>query len=341
MLLAVSGIPPHAGGRLQRVTLTLVLLGAGLAVLAWTFRRLELTPADIRAGFSSIGVWFAAILLLSFLRFVLRAHAWILLTGLPIPLRASVTASLAGDALGNVTPLGLAASEPAKALYLRHHAPPSHTLAALVAENFFYGVSVAIYVMLAAGAMFLFFDLPPAVRVAGHLSLASMGAVLVGSAWLAWSKPALLSTLLARLPGTRLAALSNRVRRFEERTYGAAAHDGRPLAAVAACEAGIHVLSLAECWLTFWLLTGVTSIVPALVFDGFNRIVNVVFKHLPLRMGVEEGGTALLAAAIGLPPHDGFMLAIVRKVRSIVWAAVGLGIWGKRSASSEPVAGDR
>lgn len=280
-------------------------------------------------------MWFVAILALSFVRFVLRAYAWIVLTGLPIPLRSAVAATISGDALGNVTPLGLAASEPAKALYLRRHADPARTLPALVAENFFYSVSVAVYVIVAAGAMFVFFDLPPAVRVAGQLSLAGMAIVLVGAAWLAWRKPSIASAIVARLPGRRAAALADRVQRFEHDTYGAATHESRPLAAVVACEAGFHVLSLIECWLTFWLLAGSTALVPALVFDGFNRVVNVVFKHLPLRVGVEEGGTALLAAAIGLSAHDGFMLGIVRKVRMIVWAAVGLGLWARASVKKE------
>lgn len=334
----MPGLAPTTSGRTRRAAITLLLLAAGFAILWWTVRQLELTPEDIGDGFSKVGWWFVAILALSFARFVLRARAWIALTGLPIPLRSAVAATISGDALGNVTPFGLAASEPAKALHLRRHADPSRTLPALIAENFFYSVSVALYVILAAGAMFVFFDLPPAVRVAGHVSLASMAIVLVGAAWLAWRKPSIASALVARVPGRRAAALAGRVRSFEHDIYGAVAHEGRPLSTVVACQVGFHVLSLIECWLTFWLLAGSTSLVPALVFDGFNRVVNVVFKHLPLRVGVEEGGTALLAAAIGLSAHDGFMLGIVRKVRMIVWAAVGLALWAR--AGSSPSATD-
>ncbi len=332
MLLQMPGPDPTTTGRrTARPVLTLILLALGLAVLAWTIQQLELTGEDIQEGFTNVGAWFAAILALSGARFVLRAKAWIALTGLSIPLRAAVAASISGDALGNVTPLGLVASEPAKAIYLRHHADPAHTLAALVAENFFYSVSVALYVILAAGAMFVFFDLPPAVRAAAQVSLAGMAAVLVGAAWLAWRKPAIASSILARLPGRRIAAVVARVQQFERQTYGAAAQGHRPVVTVALCEAGFHVLSLLECWLTFWLLAGETSIVPALVFDGFNRVVNVAAKPVPLRMGVEEGGTALLAQAIGLAGHDGFMLGIVRKVRMVVWAAVGLVLWANNA----------
>lgn len=339
MLLQMSGPSPSQPRRARHAVLSLVLLIVGVAILAWTIRRLGVTPDDIRTGFASIGAWFGAILLLSLARFVLRARAWVVLTGLPLPLGPAVAATISGDAIGNLTPLGLVASEPAKALYLRHHAAPGHTLAALVAETFFYSVSVAIYIVLAAGAMFVFFDLPPAVRLAGQVSLAAMAVVLGGAAWLAWRQPTIVSTVLSRLPGRRLPALAARVRTFEQRTYVAAASVQRPLGTVAVCEVGFHVVSLVECWLTFWLLAGETSIVPALVFDGFNRVVNVLFKHLPLRMGVEEGGTALLAAAIGLSAHDGFMLGIVRKVRMIVWAGVGMLLWALRGQTG-PAAPD-
>jgi hypothetical protein len=308
------------------------MLAAGLAILAWTIQRLDVSAADFHLGLTNVGPWFAAILLLSFLRFVLRSYAWVVLTGLPIPLRSAVAASISGDAAGNVTPLGLVASEPAKALYLRRHADPSLTLAALVAENFFYSVSVALYVILAGGAMFFFFDLPPAIQTLGLASLAGMAAVLAGAAWMAWQKPALLSGLVARVPVRRISALSGRIRLFEQQTYGAGRHDGSSLVKVGLAEAGFHALSLAECWLTFWLLAGVSSLIPALVFDGFNRVVNVVAKPVPFRVGVEEGGTALLATAIGLAGPDGFMLGIVRKIRVIFWAGVGMALWARKGS---------
>jgi hypothetical protein len=330
--MSASSLQP---GRARRLVLSILLLAAGLALLAWTVGRLELTTDDIQNGFSKIGAWFGAILLLSLVRFGLRARAWVALTGLPLPLGPAVAATISGDALGNVTPLGLVASEPSKAIYLRRHADPGHTLPALVAENFFYSVSVAIYVIVAAAAMFVFFDLEPDVRVAGQLSLAGMAVVLAGAAWLGWRKPTMVSAMVAKLPGRRLRVLAGRVEQFEHRAYGAAASSGRPLGTVATCEIGFHLLSLAECWLTFWLLAGETSFVPALVFDGFNRVVNVLFKHLPLRLGVEESGTALLASAIGLAAADGFMLAIVRKVRMIVWAAIGLVLWARRTSATD------
>lgn len=332
MLLWMTSSPSSQAPPRGRPWLTLVLLFAGVALFVWLVRRLDLRVADITAGFATIGWWFAAILLLAAARFALRAYAWLTLLDRPVPFRTAIAAIISGDALGNVTPLGFVASEPSKALYLGRHVEPATAFAALAAENFFYSTSVALYVVIASGALLLLFDhLDPTIHLAGTIALSGMGAVLVGAAWLAWQKPALASTLLARIPIGRLRSIVDRVRRFEQQTYGAAGHQGRRLAIVAGCEATFHVLSLAECWLTFWLLTGVTSIAPALVYDGFNRVVNIVAKPIPGRLGVEEGGTAVLAGAIGYLPTDGFMLALVRKVRMLVFSAIGLGLWIRRT----------
>jgi hypothetical protein len=307
----------------------LLLLG-GAALLFWQVRRMQLSSTDLREGFADVGAWFLLILLLSGLRFVLRSLAWRTVMDRRVPLATMTSASISGDALGNITPFGFVAGEPAKAVYLRQHVDPPRAFAALAAETFFYSVSVAVYVIVAAAAMFAFFDIPPEVELAGTLAFGGMAIVLAGAAWLAWQRPALASATLAKLVGARAATWTDRLRTFEIETYGAAGRQGGRLAVVAVCEVGFHALSFAECWLVFYLLTAETSLLPSLVFDGFNRVTNIVFRPVPMRLGVEETGTALLAAAIGFPAHGGFLLALVRKVRLVFWAAVGLVLWGIR-----------
>ena len=165
-----------------------------------------------------------------------------------------------------------------------------------------------------------------------------MAAVLAAAGWMAWQKPALASALVARVPIARVRALVHHVQEFEERAYGAAGHHSSRLAVVAACEIGFHVLSFLECWMTFWLLTGVSALLPAFVFDAFNRVINIVFKQIPFRAGVEETGTSILAEAIGYSASGGFMLGLVRKARVIVWAGVGLLLWARRTTG--PTAND-
>jgi hypothetical protein len=328
--MTTDSTPGRRGGR---VVVTLGLLAAGLVLLVYMARQLHLNYADVRAGFGRVGVWFVAIFVLSLGRFALRSYAWMALTPIRIPLGAAIAATISGDAIGNITPLGLVASEPAKALYLRRYGPPSQLLASLTAENFFYSVSVAIYIIIGSACLLEFFALSDAVRLAGLVSTAGMAIVLAGATWLAWQQPTIASSLLARVPIARVRSLVDHVRQFEERTYGSAGHEGSRLARVGLCELAFHALSFVECWLTFWLLTGTSDPLAALVLDALNRVINIVFRIVPFKVGVEEGSTALLAEAMGYAKDGGFILGLVRKVRVIVWAGVGMMLWAGTSGT--------
>jgi hypothetical protein len=93
---------------------------------------------------------------------------------------------------------------------------------------------------------------------------------------------------------------------------------------VVAAVSAFLVFSFAETYLTLWLVTGVSSPLAAFVLDTVNRVINVVFLMVPLRVGVAETGSGLIASAIGLTRASGVSLALVAKGRILVWAGVGL-----------------
>jgi hypothetical protein len=79
-----------------------------------------------------------------------------------------------------------------------------------------------------------------------------------------------------------------------------------------------------EIYLTLWLLNVTApTLLTAFLFETANRLITVVFKIVPLRLGVDEAGTAGFATLIGLPAKTGLALAIIRKARMLFWAAAG------------------
>ena len=313
--------------RAQRIGIGVVVSVAGVGLLIWQIRRAG--PDAIASSLSQVGWGFLTILFLSFVRFALRSFAWTTLMSGRATLGSAIGATLAGDAIGNLTPLSLLVSEPAKSFYVRDHVPVGESFPALTAENFFYSVSVAIFIILGTAAMFEAFAVPPQLRWAGLIALGLMAAIIAGALWIGWREPALFSTTLARIPLRAAATVVERVRRFESTTY-AVLRSGRRtpgvLAAVIACEAGFHVVSFAEAYYAIWLITGRSAPLAAFVFDTFNRIVNVVFRAMPLRIGVDEASTALVAPAIGFSPAVGVTIALIRKGRMLAWAAVGIAL---------------
>lgn len=305
---------------------------AGLALLLWQVRIVGLDR--ISEGFVAVGYGFIGILALSGLRFVVRALAWSTLMGGEIGPGPAIVAVIGGDAVGTLTPFRLLASEPAKAVLLGSRVGTGRALAALVAENVFYSASVAVVIILGTAAMLVAFTVPDEVRWLGWTSLAMMTVLLFVVLVVIWRRPAIVSIALRWLPGLgpeRIDELVSRVRDFETSTYGFVAGHPTRLLAVAACEGGFHVLSFGETYLTLWLLTGISSPLAAFVLDTVNRVINVAFMMVPLRVGVAETGTGLVADAIGVGQPIGVTLALVGKVRVLAWALLGLAVMAVRS----------
>ena len=89
-----------------------------------------------------------------------------------------------------------------------------------------------------------------------------------------------------------------------------------------------HLIAVLEVFLTLQWLLGDRSptLAQAIVFEALNRVVTVVFKFVPFRIGVDEALSGAMAPLLAVNPAAGVSLAIVRKVRSLFWSAVGLGV---------------
>jgi hypothetical protein len=87
-----------------------------------------------------------------------------------------------------------------------------------------------------------------------------------------------------------------------------------------------HALAVLEVFVTLEWLMGSRgpTLAMAIVFETLNRIVTVVFKFVPFRVGIDEALTGAFAPLVAVDPASGVTLAVVRKVRSLVWAGVGL-----------------
>lgn len=278
---------------------------------------------EIAADVRQVGWGLLAIIAMGGLRFLLRALAWRLCLEPPhtLSIRDAFAAVICGDAIGNLTPLGPLVGEPAKAAFVRRRVALGPAVTALAIENVMYTLSAA--AMIAAGmiALLVQFQLDPAIRGIGEFAVAATLALFAAALWLLWRQPALISRALGIAP--RLRRHADRMRELEAQIYSFASRHTRALPALAAAEIGFHALGVAEVYLTLWLLNAPTSILTAFLFESANRLITVVFKVVPLRLGVDEAGTAAFARIVGLAAKTGLSLGIVRKVRVIFWAAAG------------------
>ncbi len=343
--MAASPVPSRARWRLGSIAAA----ACGLALFAYTLR--ETGAEEVTAGFRRVGAAFLVILLLSGLRLVARAWAWVLCTDRPhaLRLRDAFPALVTGDALGNLTPLGLVVSEVTKAAFVRHRVSLMGALAGIAVENLFYTLTVAVVIAGGTLALLAVFDVPAAVQAVSLVALVAMVGFIGVALGLASGRYRPLTGAVGLLERWSLAPASltgrlGKLQHLEDRVYTFARRHPAVPVPVLALEFAYHAAGVAEVYVTVAMLSGTTppTLLTAFLLESLNRLINVVFKFVPLRLGVDEAGSGLLTQLLGYGTALGVTLAVVRKARVLVWTGVGvafLAARGLRPAEIEIEAG--
>ena len=324
-------------GQTRRATVTGVIAALlGLALFAWYVRGAG--AAEIWAKVVQVGWGLLVIILLGGLRFAARAAAWSACIEPPdrLPFRQAFAAAVCGDALGNLTPLGPIVGEPAKAAYVRDTVRIGPALTALAIENLFYTCSAAAMIAAAMVALVFSFDLPRTLLEASEIMIAGIIVAFLAGGLMLWRRPTVVSTALAKLlPASgSVQARIGRVRDIEQQIYTFATRRRSAMGPVVAAELAFHALGVLELYVTWWMMMGTPPpLLLAFVLEGANRLVTVVFKVVPLRLGVDETSTGAFTQLLGYGPTPGATLAILRRARILFWIVIGTGLLVRRGLS--------
>jgi len=321
--------PPARSGT-RRYVLSAVAGAGGLALFAYAIAQAG--TGEILAGIRRVGWGLAAILALGGVRFLLRTASWRLC--MPprsrVPFRQALQAFLAGDAIGNVTPLGLVASEPTKVFLMRHQLVTGQSVASLAVDNIVYGASILVTVLFGLFVLLATEQMP-----------------------FEWSEVAMTIIVLLVIAGGIAARLllrgtwdddrgerpKWRQKLAEVRQSVLAFSAGHPSRVwrVFALHLAFHAVAALEVFLTLgWLMQSPPTWAQAVIFSALDRVTTVVFKFVPLRAGVDEASSGALAPLLGIVPAVGVTLAVVRKVRNLAWALVGMLIIAAHPAREVP-----
>ena len=229
---------------------------------------------------------------------------------------------LAGDTAGNLTPLGVFASEPTKILMTRAQLSTVTSIASLAIENAFYTASVL--VVLCGTWLFL-----QRADVAGLDNLGGDsrddrdcgGDRRVGRAD---ARPSYRDSRRWS-PSWPVVPM-----RLPTRSGGRVAHLRRPAMARKSHPARGRVGCVVSLPRRLRSLAGIAA-APGerhhhrrRVPHGSGRFVTVAFKFVPYRLGIDEAGSGAVSQVLGLGPTTGVTIALVRRLRIMVLNAIGV-----------------
>jgi hypothetical protein len=327
------------------------LLFAVLGLLLFLYFVRSAGLKDILEGIQRLGAGFLLLLLVSAVRPVVRSLAWMRCFEGPYRLGFgdALRAYLIGDAVGTLVPLGIIVSEPAKAALVRKRVPLMASLPALAVENLFYSLSVALFIFSGMAALLLSFELSKPLRMVSTGALCGVLLVIAAAFLVIRRQWKFLSGatdfLYRRGVGRRLLETRrDRVRSLEERVYGFYARNRSRFLPILMLEACFHLSGVLEVYVVLSFISdlgaggGTSLLLTAFVLESVNRVINVVFKFVPLRMGVDEAGSGWVTHALKFGKTSGVTLAIIRKARVICWTALGVALLVRRGLSLREVA---
>lgn len=230
---------------------------------------------------------------------------------------------LAAQAVGYLTVFGVAVSEPMKITLLRKDVR-SATTGTLVDSGIYWFSSASFG---AAACVYLGIALA---RIGHTASLVGIAVVFALSLWFLAQQTSVLGQA-ARLLGARSPSWLQKGAQLETEIRAFRIAHPKTARTMFAADLACQLILFAETT-TIVFSMGLPLKLPLLLaIEVITRMVKVTSGWLPGRIGADEGGAAAAFAAFGLSPGAGVVLALTRRIRDLLWCAVGLVWFGWKS----------
>ena len=243
-----------------------------------------------------------------------------------VPFGPLLATRLAGEAFNIVTPTAALGGEVVKAWLLRDRVPLEESVPSVIiakttitiAQGIFLLLGIALAVIVLAGTRLL---LAMEWLLALEVIALALFILMQTRGLVGWS-----ARLLDRLKIRRLSG-SNTAARVDAALADFYRREPRRLALSILVHLCAWLLGIAETWLILWFLGIPVSLATATVIEAFGTGVRFATFLIPGSLGAQEGGYVVTFLALGLSGADGVTFGLVRRLRELVWVAIGLVIF--------------
>lgn len=235
---------------------------------------------------------------------------------------------LSGDVIEALTFTGPIFAEPAKGLLLmRYGLTANDAFATVVVEFVLYDVATSVLEIAALSLLLAGSLMPDAVRMGAIAVLVIPIAFLAACAWAAITGVGVIAPIVrwsrVLIGPSAAGSAADKVAPIERVLVDLLHVQHRRFAEVLAIETASHMLLILEVWVVLTAL-GFPSALHALIIEGGAKLISLVFAFVPGQVGAAESVYAILARSVGMPAAAGLTLALVRRVRGLLIASIGV-----------------
>jgi hypothetical protein len=306
----------------------LALVVGGLVLMAVLVRQVGL--ATIASMIARVGWAFVAMVALYAIHSVFRALVlWICLGVHAVPFVDVLRIRFSGEAVEALTYTGPLLAEPAKGMLLTSRGVPTvNAFAAISLEYLLYTVSSAGVGAAAALLLLQHSPLPPGLHGAAVtlfvVMLGFIGATIAAAVSGVGLIAPTLRALRAAIGGARIESALNGISAVEAVLVDFLHTRPSKVLISVSLECVSHALLMTDVWVVLHALRLPATVRTLLVIEGSAKLVAFVFFFVPAQLGASEGSNALIFPILGLPVAAGVTLALLRRVRSVCIAGIGI-----------------
>jgi uncharacterized protein (TIRG00374 family) len=247
-------------------------------------------------------------------------------SGPAVGFRRLMAVRVAGDAVNYITPTATLGGEFVRVRMLREHVSGTPVVASVAIAKLSQTVAQMGFIVAGLAIVLRATPLPTPLRQGVFASLVVMAAVAVP---LFVAQRRGLSTPLVR--GLTALGFSRSARavaaRFENLDHEIAAFHAAGTSNFLRSMACFFVgwsLGALEVSLGLFLLHIPLTVERVLAIEILSTTIDAILFFVPGKVGTQEGGKVLIFVMLGLDPGQGLSFALMRRIREMVWAGVGL-----------------
>jgi uncharacterized protein (TIRG00374 family) len=240
------------------------------------------------------------------------------------PFTTLFSVRVAGEAFNMATPTATLGGEAVKSWLLRGRLPMSETLPSVIVAKttitIGQGLLLLLGVFLARATVAAHTPLLEVMQWLVVIEAIALGIFAVAQTRGLFGRSGRLLEQLGLRPGgagDALGRVDDQLARFYRE------HPGRLTLSIAFHFAG-WLLGALEAWLILLFLGIPVSLLTATVIEAFGMAIRVATFLIPGNLGALEGGYAAIFTALGLGSTAGVTFSLVRRIREVVWSALGL-----------------
>jgi len=321
-----------------------VLLVAGLVLLGFLIR--ELGAASVLDNLRLVGWGIVPIVMQELGAFAANTAGWLAAFPKPrpaIPFLQLLAARMSGDAVNYVTPTATLGGEFVRTRFLRGQATGTALVASVAVAKLSQTIGQIAFVILGLGIILDETPLPDPIH---YGLLAGLGALSAGAIVLLFVQRRGMFAPALRLAqrwglSARAPELMRRLQFLDEEIARVHVNGNGAVALSAGCFFVGWCMGVVEIYMILWFLDVPVSVHRALTVEVLSVAIDGMLFFVPFKAGTQEGGKVLIFTLLGLDPAKGLAVGILRRIRELTWAVVGLLLLSRQQltarAEMEPV----